>query len=58
MALLSVDFPTLERFSTVMNRGGFPRGGFSDSESVLVKEASMDGSASIDRFAPTSCGGD
>jgi len=47
----------LERFSTALNRKGFPRGGFSDSESVLVKEASMDGSAFIVGFAcPASCG--
>ena len=47
----------LERFSTVLNHKGFPRGGFSDSESVLVKEASMDGSAFIVGFAcPASCG--
>jgi len=47
----------LERFSTALYRKGFPRGGFSDSESVLVKEASMDGSAFIVGFAcPASCG--
>lgn len=47
----------LERFSTVLNRKGFPRDGFSDSASVLVKEASMDGSAFIVGFAcSASCG--
>jgi hypothetical protein len=41
----------LERFSSVMNREGFPRARFSDSESMLVKEAGMDGSSFIDGFA-------
>jgi hypothetical protein len=34
-----------------MNREGFPRARFSDSESMLVKEAGMDGSSFIDGFA-------
>lgn len=41
-----------------MNRRGFPSVQFSDSESVLVKKASMDGSAFIDEFAGTASGGD
>ena len=54
---VAADRMALERFSTALNRKGFPRGGFSDSESVLVKEASMDGSAFIVGFAcPASCG--
>lgn len=46
----------LERFSSVMNREGFPRAGFSDSESMLVKEAGMDGSSLIDGFACAASG--
>lgn len=34
----------LERFSTALNRKGFPWAAIYDSESVLVKEAGMDGS--------------
>ena len=46
----------LERFSTVMNCGGFPPGVISDSRFRLVKEASMDGPTSFDGFAlPASC---
>jgi hypothetical protein len=37
------DVGALERFSTVLNRKGSPKGKFSDSESVLVKEVGMDG---------------
>ncbi|WP_232476371.1 hypothetical protein, partial [Flavisphingomonas formosensis] len=37
----------LERFSVDVNRWGFPWDGFSDSESVLAKEAGMDGSSLI-----------
>lgn len=48
----------LERFSTVLNLRGFPSGVISDSESVLVKEASMDGSTFIDGLAlPAFVGG-
>ena len=41
----------LERFSSALNREGFPLARFCDSESMLVKEADMDGSISIDGFA-------
>lgn len=37
----------LERFSADLNRWGFPAGRFSDSGSVLAKEAGMDGSSLI-----------
>ena len=40
----------LERFSTALNRKGFPRGGFSDSESVLVKEAKAERSRRLEEL--------
>ena len=52
------DDSSLERLSRVLNREEFQRGEFSDSESALVKEASTDGSASIDGFAQAASRGD
>ncbi|GAM02974.1 hypothetical protein SP5_110_00020 [Sphingomonas parapaucimobilis NBRC 15100] len=37
----------LERFSPELNQRGFTRPWFSDSRSVLAKEAGMDGSSFI-----------
>ena len=48
----------LERISTAMNQQGFPRALFSDSESMLAEEASMDGPAFVYGFALAACGGD
>ena len=48
---------SLERFSSVLNREGFPLARFCDSTSLLVKEADLDGSISIDGFACPAFGG-
>ena len=48
----------LERFSTDLNRGGFSLGVICDSEFMLVKEVSMDGTPTLDGFTfAGSCGG-
>jgi hypothetical protein len=41
----------LERSSSGYNLKEFPLSGFCDSQSMLMKEANMDGSISIDGFA-------
>ncbi|WP_374942742.1 hypothetical protein [Sphingomonas sp.] len=38
---------TLERFLTSLSRRGFPRAWFSDSRSLLVLEAGMDGTSIV-----------
>ncbi|BAJ79660.1 hypothetical protein ACMV_03130 [Acidiphilium multivorum AIU301] len=48
----------LERLSTGLNREGFPLALISDSESVLVKEAGMDGPTTIDGSSSAAFGGD
>ena len=42
---------TLERFPQCLNRFGFPWRESSDSDSVLVNEASMDGQGTVAGFA-------